>query len=405
MSDCWRTKTICEDFLDTQIMQPSDSERCDSRELDDEIRILIGKNSASKSCKKTESSSCILNAFGKCSLLGCSEQMESSNEFKKASDSHLEHKLGKKLATDMLEQQIISLEKQKQELLAVNNQWDLQFRKMKQQYEKKVTEMKAKLEAMQKTVSTLERERDQIQQECERLEILNMNRVEQEMQDKKTLQEENRLLKEEIALGKTKKIHYEYEISRLNKVLVNSLRNQHAVSHEPRVDATEKNCSEEEMKVQIDVLRQQVQIYEEDFKKERSDRERLNAEKEALQRINEKSQTQLNKLNYQIKDCQEKKELLEKQVKQQAQDLQALTEKHGFSHQLFVPPFLSCSNCGSLHLPPQPQKTFASHGFNREQQGTPACFQFRKSTLQSTFCNQEHCDQILQMYSEGKIEK
>uniref|UniRef100_A0ABM5GJH7 TNFAIP3-interacting protein 3 isoform X4 n=1 Tax=Pogona vitticeps TaxID=103695 RepID=A0ABM5GJH7_9SAUR len=396
MSDCWRTKTICEDFLDTQIMQPSDSERCDSRELDDEIRILIGKNSASKSCKKTESSSCILNAFGKCSLLGCSEQMESSNEFKKASDSHLE-------------------------LLAVNNQWDLQFRKMKQQYEKKVTEMKAKLEAMQKTVSTLERERDQIQQECERLEILNMNRVEQEMssyysvrtkgeelvnkQDKKTLQEENRLLKEEIALGKTKKIHYEYEISRLNKVLVNSLRNQHAVSHEPRVDATEKNCSEEEMKVQIDVLRQQVQIYEEDFKKERSDRERLNAEKEALQRINEKSQTQLNKLNYQIKDCQEKKELLEKQVKQQAQDLQALTEKHGFSHQLFVPPFLSCSNCGSLHLPPQPQKTFASHGFNREQQGTPACFQFRKSTLQSTFCNQEHCDQILQMYSEGKIEK
>ncbi|KAJ6668817.1 hypothetical protein lerEdw1_012302, partial [Lerista edwardsae] len=100
--------------------------------------------------------------------------------------------------------------------------------------------------------------------------------------DKKTLKEENRLLKEETALTNTKKMHYECEISRLNKVEI--------------------------------VL---VQIYEEDFKRERSDRERLNEEKETLQRMNERSQLQLNELNSQIKDCQEEKKLLEKQVKKQ----------------------------------------------------------------------------------------
>lgn len=46
--------------------------------------------------------------------------------------------------------------------------------------------------------------------------------------------------------------------------------------------------------------RLQVQIYEEDFRKERSDRERLNEEKEALQKINERLQSQLSKLSSQV---------------------------------------------------------------------------------------------------------
>lgn len=66
----------------------------------------------------------------------------------------------------------------------------------------------------------------------------------------------------------------------------------------------------------MEVLKQQVQIYEEDFKKERSDRERLNQEKVELQKINQTSQSQLNKLNSQIKACQMEKEKLERQLKQ-----------------------------------------------------------------------------------------
>lgn len=75
-------------------------------------------------------------------------------------------------------------------------------------------------------------------------------------------------------------------------------------------------CSHEEMRTEMEVLKQQVQIYEEDFKKERLDRERLNQEKEELQRIIQTSQSQLNKLNSQIKACQMEKEKLERQLKQ-----------------------------------------------------------------------------------------
>ncbi|XP_062992176.1 TNFAIP3-interacting protein 3 [Elgaria multicarinata webbii] len=296
-------------------------------------------------------------------------------EGKKTSASLSEHTLTKKIPTETLEQQIISLEKQRQELLAVNNQWDQQFRRMKAQYEKKVTEVKAEVESMQKIVRTLEGERLQMQQECQRLEALTTNRLVEEMSDKKTLKDENRLLKEKNALANTKKMHYECEISRLNKALLDAWKSQSTPSHVPHVSALDSNCNQEEMRMQMEVLRQQVQIYEEDFKKERSDRERLNAEKEALQRINERSRSQLDKLNSQIKDCQDEKELLQKQVKQQAQ---ALTEKHAFPHQLFVPPCLSCGNCGLFHPYPEPQIILPSYGISRkpQQQQPPPDYQW-----------------------------
>ncbi|KAL8206980.1 UNVERIFIED_CONTAM: hypothetical protein K2H54_038346 [Gekko kuhli] len=113
----------------------------------------------------------------------------------------------------------------------------------------------------------------------------------------------------------------------------------------------------------------EVQIYEEDFKKERSDRERLNEEKEALQRINKRMQSQLKKLNFQIKGFQEETELLQKQVKQQvcvnAREVEALPEQQGFPHQMFVPPCLSCKKCGLFHPYPEPRIKLAPCGINR----------------------------------------
>ncbi|XP_033016946.1 TNFAIP3-interacting protein 3 isoform X2 [Lacerta agilis] len=290
---------------------------------------------------------------------------------KRTSSSLSEDILAKKMPVGVLEKQIISLEKQRQELLAVNHQWDQQFRRMKQQYGKKVTDVKAQLETMQKSVKELEKERHQMQQECRRLEALATNSLLQEMRDKKILKEENRLLKEETSLANTKKMHYECEISRLNKALQDALKNQSAPLNVAPVNTQDMNCNHEEMKMQMEVLRQQVQIYEEDFKKERSDRERLNEEKEALLRINERIQFQLDTLNSQVKDCQEERELLEKQVKQQARDLQAFTEKHGFPHQMFVPACFSCKNCGLLHPYPEPQITLASCSIHRKQQCPP----------------------------------
>lgn len=351
--------------------------------------------------------SSVLKAFGKSDTQVNSAQMQADVDEKEMPGGMPEHLVTKKNAsTDVLELQIISLEKQRQELLVVNNKWDQQFRQMKQYYEKKVTGLKAKLEAMQRSVRELEKEKHQMQEECQRLEALARDQLLQEMRDKNILKEENRLLKEESTLANTKKMHYECEINRLNKALLKAMNNHNVSSHVPHMDELDRNCIQDEMQMQIEILRQQVQIYEEDFKKERSDRERLNEEKEALQRINKRVQSQLKKLNSEIKDLQEEKELLEKQVKQQARDIQALPGQQGFPHHMFVPPGLSCRNCGLYHPYLEPRTTLAPCGINRTLQPSVSQTPVITSTSQSrnsqksTFHNPEY--HILQVHCEEK---
>ncbi|XP_048364700.1 TNFAIP3-interacting protein 3 [Sphaerodactylus townsendi] len=382
-NDYWKIKIseeVSQKLLDMSISQQTDSERCDSVELDNGIRTLIGKSCATE---KLEFSSCTLKAFGKSEIQVNSAQMQAGMDETKTSVGVPEHLLTKKnVSAYMLEMQIISLEKQRKELLTVNNRWDQQFRQMKQCYEKKVTELKTILETMQNRVRELEKERHKMQKECQRLEALARDQHLQEMRDKNTLKEENRLLKKETALANTKKMHYEGEINRLNKALLDALNNHKVSSHAPNVYELNRNCTQDEMRMQIEVLRQQVQIYEEDFKKERSDREKLNEEKEALQRVNKRAQSQLKKLNSQLKDFQEEKEFLEKQVKQQAREVQALPEQQGFPHQMFGPPCLSCRNCGLFHPYSESWITLVPCGINRTAQ-SPAILPVITSTSQS----------------------
>ncbi|KFV15155.1 TNFAIP3-interacting protein 3, partial [Pterocles gutturalis] len=212
----------------------------------------------------------------------------------------------KTASASSLEQQILSLQRQRRELLEVNKQWDHQFRSMKQLYEKQLAEMKAKLDVSERRVGELEEERHREHPENERLQVLGRERPSQEMKETKVLsealremKEENRLLKQKNASMIRKKEHYECEISRLNKALRDVLKKEHSPVLGTASEKGDRN-SLEDMRTQLEVLRQQVQIYEEDFRKERSDRERLNEEKEALQKINERLQSQLNKLNSQI---------------------------------------------------------------------------------------------------------
>ncbi|KFP11991.1 TNFAIP3-interacting protein 3, partial [Egretta garzetta] len=212
----------------------------------------------------------------------------------------------KTTSSKSLEQHILSLERQRQELLEVNKQWDHQFRSMKQLYENQLAEMKAKLDVSERRVSELEEERQRQHPEDERLRALGRERPLQEMKETKVLsealretKEENKLLKQKNASMVRKKEHYECEISRLNKALLDVLKKQHSPVLGTPSEKGDRN-SLEDMRTQLEVLRQQVQIYEEDFRKERSDRERLNEEKEALQKTNERLQSQLNKLNSQI---------------------------------------------------------------------------------------------------------
>ncbi|XP_048160196.1 TNFAIP3-interacting protein 3 isoform X3 [Corvus hawaiiensis] len=253
--------------------------RCESKELDVEIRNLIGKSNTYKSCEdprplaqerlSPQRTSCSLkthsegNAPGR---LGCTwaggSDMEAPAEPLGSRHTLLRKK--KPLSSNSLEQQILTLERQRRELLEVNKQWDHQFRSMKQLYEKQLTEMKAKLDMSERRVSELEQERHRQHPEEERWQALGRERLLQEKKDTQVLsealhemKEENRLLKQKNASMTRKKEYYESEISRLNKALLDALKKQH-----PPVVGTPPGkgdrSSIEEMRTQLGVLKQQT---------------------------------------------------------------------------------------------------------------------------------------------------
>uniref|UniRef100_A0A8C0VV79 TNFAIP3 interacting protein 3 n=1 Tax=Cyanistes caeruleus TaxID=156563 RepID=A0A8C0VV79_CYACU len=350
-------------------------ERCESKELDVEIRNLIGKSNTSESCEDPkilaqkrlcpQRTACSLkthsegNAPGQ---LGCTwaggSDMEAPAEPLESRHTLLSKK--KPLSSKSLEQQILTLERQRRELLEVNKQWDHQFRSMKQLYEKQLTEMKAKLDVSERRVSELEQERHRQHPEEERWRALGRERLLQEKKDTEVLsealhemKEENRLLKQKNASMTRKKEHYESEISRLNKALLEVLKKQHPPAVGTPPGKGDRN-SIEEMRTQLEVLKQQVQIYEEDFKKERSDRERLNEEKEALQKINERLQSQLSKLSSQTKD------------------LPVQPERPSYPAPLFLSPCVHNGGCGMvLHYPDPRVHPVPRRAQKQQQQRSP----------------------------------
>ncbi|XP_035890193.1 TNFAIP3-interacting protein 3 [Phyllostomus discolor] len=130
------------------------------------------------------------------------------------------------------------------------------------------------------------------------------------------LKRENKLLREKNAAVNRKKEHYECEIRRLNQALQDALKIEGASFPDDCLGESEKGCGLEEMRTEMEVLKQQVQIYEEDFRRERADRERLGQEKQELQQSNRACQAQLHKLKSKLKACQMEKETLERQLKQ-----------------------------------------------------------------------------------------
>uniref|UniRef100_A0A8C3VJL1 TNFAIP3 interacting protein 3 n=1 Tax=Catharus ustulatus TaxID=91951 RepID=A0A8C3VJL1_CATUS len=109
----------------------------------------------------------------------------------------------KPLSSNSLEQQILTLERQRRELLEVNKQWDHQFRSMKQLYEKQVTMLTTSVAiCVPPHLCVFASQKD--------TEVLSEALHE--------MKEENRLLKQKNASMTRKKEHYESEISRLNKL-------------------------------------------------------------------------------------------------------------------------------------------------------------------------------------------
>ncbi|XP_055968235.1 TNFAIP3-interacting protein 1 [Sorex fumeus] len=181
------------------------------------------------------------------------------------------------------EKKVKMLEQQRLELLDVNKQWDQHFRSMKQQCEQKITELRQKLAAAQGQVAALEAEREQKQRDFDRKLLLAKSKIQTEETDKEQRAAEAQELRREVQalqdrLGPLtlQRDHQEREIQRLNKAL------EEALSLTPAEVGS--RLRKQDLVTQNELLKQQVKIFEEDFRRERSDRERMNEEKEALKR-------------------------------------------------------------------------------------------------------------------------
>ncbi|KAM4834129.1 TNFAIP3-interacting protein 3 [Thomomys bottae] len=317
-------KKIRVDLLSSAIQL---QESCESMELDNKIRDLIGRNSPPdlKAVTSSHGNFSSPKTPGKPSSMSAQDTPGIKGRSSTENAEYAQSSRRKNLPNS-LEQKIQCLEKQRKELLEVNHQWDKQFRNMKELYERKVAELRMKLAASEKLLGTLERQHPHTLQKggpqeapqpdlqpSLRPQIKENERLNEELQE---LKNENKLLREKNMLVNKKKEHYESEIQRLNKVLQDVLRTEASSFPWDCSRLGKVECSHSELRIEMEVLKQQVQIYEEDFRKERSDRERLNQEKEELQQINQTSQSLLNRLNSQIKACQMEKEKLEKQLKQ-----------------------------------------------------------------------------------------
>ncbi|XP_076206440.1 TNFAIP3-interacting protein 1 isoform X2 [Aptenodytes patagonicus] len=237
------------------------------------------------------------------------------------------------------EKKVKILEHQRRELLEVNKQWDQHFRATKQKYEQKVTDLHQELAEARRALTELESEREQKQRDFDRKLLLAKSRIETEEAEKerlamelRDLQQRMRFLQEQLAPVTRQREYQEKEIQRLNKALEEALNVQ--ASPPPIFASTMEPAGkvpQQELLTQNELLKQQVKIFEEDFQRERSDRERMNEEKEELKQQLEKLQKQLVLSNNQLRaskdDCQREKEEKEKLKKLLKQHKQASGER------------------------------------------------------------------------------
>ncbi|XP_046756407.1 TNFAIP3-interacting protein 1 isoform X3 [Gallus gallus] len=275
------------------------------------------------------------------------------------------------------EKKVKILEHQRRELLEVNKQWDQHFRAMKQKYEQKMTDLHQELAEARRALTELESEREQKQRDFDRKLLLAKSRIETEEAEKdrlgmevRDLQQRMRFLQEQLAPVTRQREYQEKEIQRLNKALEEALNVQ--ASPPPIFAGTLEPAGKvppQELLTQNELLKQQVKIFEEDFQRERSDRERMNEEKEELKQQLEKLQKQLAVSNNQLRaskdDCQREKEEKEKLKKMLKQHKQASGER---LHPDPVPGPLgpACPMYQYQYSPPVPHPMY--HGYDEWQQ-------------------------------------
>ncbi|XP_015200273.2 TNFAIP3-interacting protein 3-like [Lepisosteus oculatus] len=329
----------------TQMEYYEDFQRCDSVELNSDIRLLVAENKGYHNRMETTLQNIPFRADelhpelkDPAALLKDCEETRSSCRMTETSlcDAAKVTKLKECLignSPEELKQQLRILQKQRQELLDVNKKWDEQYKLMKQHYSLKIMEMKERLTVCDKFITEVNAEQDKKQKDFDKKLVLAKEKIEKE-QEKNTklsaelceIKQQSLNLKEQNATLTKRKDHQECEIQRLNKILLEGLGNP------------ARNIFGEETATQIEVLRHQAQIYENDFKEERRDRERLKERNEELEKRCKKLQSELQILKSQRMLGQTEKKSTGKNTAQQVKQFPLSTAK-----QWYPPPYC-CSH-------------------------------------------------------------
>uniref|UniRef100_A0A8B9KL49 TNFAIP3 interacting protein 1 n=1 Tax=Astyanax mexicanus TaxID=7994 RepID=A0A8B9KL49_ASTMX len=185
----------------------------------------------------------------------------------------------KTLDPEVYEKKIRLLEKQRRDVLEVNKQWDIQWNSMKAQFEQKITDLRQRLADSQKAVLELEAEREQRQRDYDKKLLLAKSKI-----DNVQVTPPLELLSVLQNFTPTPPVTIITALTLHSPLWVVILKTVFYFS------------------VYLCVL--QVKIFEEDFRKERSDRERMNEEKEDLRRQVERLQGQMTNLTNQLHQAQ-----------------------------------------------------------------------------------------------------
>ncbi|XP_014873069.1 TNFAIP3-interacting protein 3-like isoform X1 [Poecilia latipinna] len=186
-----------------------------------------------------------------------------------------------------MKEQILILEQQNKELLAINNKWGKEYRTMVQYYKKKVQFLKA---LKQDGVSEEERS----DEEERPVTFCKKEKVHKDTQPGKdgvgtelrTAEEETEELRAQIHTLTRRWQHQQEEIRRLNKALEENLQRSQPV----------ENSSE----TLQDIWKYQAEVYKEDFLKERRDREKLKGKNLELEKRYKKVHDELRVFKSQV---------------------------------------------------------------------------------------------------------
>eukprot|EP00062_Callorhinchus_milii_P007214 gi/632948587/ref/XP_007889677.1/ PREDICTED: TNFAIP3-interacting protein 3 [Callorhinchus milii] len=309
---------------------------------------------------------------------------------------------------EALEGQITLLENQKKELLEVNKQWDQQFRNMKEQYEQKVLQLRQRLTTSQRSLDDLETKLAQKQREFDKKLLFAKTKLETAEKKKQALNAEldeskelNTRLKEHNASVTKQKRYYEHEVDRLNKKLSEALAKQQVsfLHHSFQSGESLRKASSDEMRTQIEVLKHQVQIFEEDFQKERCDRERMNEEKEDLKKNIEHLQSKLTLLKAQVKIYEE--DVKKEKKTNDSMEMKLQKQVAGFSQPSASPfpplAYPACATCLKYQQPfafpvhyPRPAMLMTQTGSSNYQHH-PADYQWHLPCTNQISCVQQNC--------------